>query len=364
MNNISFFVSLPAEYHMSFYRALVESGVNVKVYYYAKGDKPFCPGVEFIPVDIARNYTYNSRRFDSSVSVTQSFKIFRASKNIVIHGWSSPYWLFLIFFAVISGKNIYFLNDLNSRALDQDVKGKVKKVLKKLFLKTIYTFASGAVCTSDENVKFTSSIKKGIDLYRMSWHALYISDFIRSIGNSEGRSPVQESSKYSLRSIYIGRYEVHKGLDRLVEYYVKNCSEQLNLYGYGSFLLPDVPNMIDYGPYSPEDLFDIIKPGDLCIFPSDYEPLGLAILEAASLGALLVVSEKVVAAKEVFNKDCESVKFFTCQTDMEEHLSNLLRLSSNERVKLGLSNKKTLENWISKSSQVTTSEIYRFISHA
>lgn len=358
MKEISFFVSVPADYHMPFYKFLLEQGVRLKVYYYNVGETPVCPGVDFIPIKISPLYKYNSRKFDNCVSILNSFKIISSSRNIVIHGWSSPYWISLIILAVFLRKRFFFLNDLNSMCIENGSRFSLKGCLKKVFLKMIYFFSRGAICTSIENEDFTLLISDRNEIFSISWHAMYIDEFIKTNGDISCRT---EDADF--KSMYIGRYEEHKGIKNVVSYFEKGESGVLNLYGFGSYRIPKCINIIDNGRYNPRQLVEIIKPGDLCIFPSEYEPLGLAILEAASLGAIIVSSKKIVAAKEVFSESKAGVSFFDSQSEMENQIASILSLDSDSRVRMGLGNSLCVKEWATERKAQAIDEVNRLFQN-
>lgn len=108
------------------------------------------------------------------------------------------------------------------------------------------------------------------------------------------------SSKDTLNIVGAGSIGKIKGwdilCDQLSKFSLINPSMQVRLSLYGR--IADLPDLKDYsnsrltielyGQVERECLFEEYANADICIFPSWFEPMGLTVLEALSVGALVV----------------------------------------------------------------------------
>ncbi len=107
------------------------------------------------------------------------------------------------------------------------------------------------------------------------------------------------------RFLYVGRYAPEKGLPTLAEAYRQYRAAvsdpwELHLCGRGPADggLLGSPGVTDHGFVAPDDLPAILAASGAFVFPSLYEPFGLALVEACGAGLPVIVSEEVGAAVE------------------------------------------------------------------
>lgn len=158
-----------------------------------------------------------------------------------------------------------------------------------------------------------------------------------------------EMSKYSPYILFIGNIKVHKGLDVLIDAFLKarKTGERRNLVVVGNFkdfrtkdskvlssLSSNHDNIFHLSDISDVDLQKLILNSEFLVQPSRYEGFGIPPLEAMSMGVPVLLSD-IPVFKELYssypvtffksdNSDDLSSKILA-MTPIRIHLSNELR---------------------------------------
>lgn len=332
----TFFSSVDAFYHRPFYRWLQQRGCAILLHVWGRASNETLglAGVRVVEQPIVRGYTYNEVGSSAGVSWRAAFAVVRAPGALVVHGWSGSYWMLLIFLAVIFRKPYLLLNDLNENAL---LRGAGLFAFARMaWLRFAVGRAIGVISTSDSNELLMKGILPSVRVFRLSWHAIYLKSVAR---DWSVRVPSDSG-----RVLFIGRYEPIKGFDLAV----RACAElglTLECYGRGSLQGNEASGIRVRGAYEPRDLPDIIRVGDIVVAPSRSEALGLAVLEAAWCGAIVVASDSVVAAREVFGSSLGFVFPHPTVKSIAAELQKLTSLPISERIALGFQNRESVLRW-------------------
>jgi glycosyltransferase involved in cell wall biosynthesis len=126
------------------------------------------------------------------------------------------------------------------------------------------------------------------------------SDFFSEIFRLQ--KPTKER-KFPKCFLYVGRYYEFKGLKTLWDAFIELQTEHPNeweLHCVGTGELPPVkhPKIKHYGFMQPEMIGDLIENAGVFVFPSLFEPWGVAVHEMSLAGMPLVLSDKVGAASK------------------------------------------------------------------
>lgn len=97
--------------------------------------------------------------------------------------------------------------------------------------------------------------------------------------------------------LYIGRYEPGKGINALVDQFIRykdNNNNDLKLVtvGSGSFEIPNREDIINKGFVSDEEKFVLLRDAKLLVLPSMFESLSMVVLEAMASKTPFLVHEK------------------------------------------------------------------------
>lgn len=128
--------------------------------------------------------------------------------------------------------------------------------------------------------------------------------------------------------LYLGRYAPEKNLDRLVEAYKAYRATvgdpwPLIAAGKGPLegLVRACPGVEDCGFVSPKDLPALLVRGGAFVFPSRYEPWGVAPAEAGASGLPLICSDAVCAAIDIMRPFSNGLLFAAQSTsDLTDRL--------------------------------------------
>jgi glycosyltransferase involved in cell wall biosynthesis len=114
------------------------------------------------------------------------------------------------------------------------------------------------------------------------------------------------NDSYPRAFLFAGRYVQAKGIDILLEAYRRyrdSVAEpwQLHCCGRGPLQnrLKDVAGVVDHGFQQPQDLAARFPEASVFVLPSQYEPWGQVIVEAAAAGMPVICSQACGAAPEV-----------------------------------------------------------------
>jgi glycosyltransferase involved in cell wall biosynthesis len=111
-------------------------------------------------------------------------------------------------------------------------------------------------------------------------------------------------------ALFVGAFE-RKGLGRALDALRKIPNAQLIVIGQSEntkFKMPELPYKVAHIPFTKEvSLFYQIA--DLFIFPTQYEPFGLVIIEAYVMGLDLIIPVENVGASEIIQQS-EGINFF------------------------------------------------------
>ena len=105
------------------------------------------------------------------------------------------------------------------------------------------------------------------------------------------------------RFLYVGRYAPEKGIKTLINAYTKYRAKSQNPWqlvccGQGPEIeyIEETEGVVNLGFVQPNDLPRIFCDSDCFVFPSNYEPWGVALTEACGSGLPVIVSRNVGAA--------------------------------------------------------------------
>ncbi len=162
----------------------------------------------------------------------------------------------------------------------------------------------------------------------------------RMLGNSDGK----------IRILYVGRLELLKGVQYLLEAFITLKHKQVELHLVGP-ILPEILPLIKkyqderiklFGSVSHEDLPDYYQKADLFVFPSINDAFGLVVLEAMACGLPVITTENSCAYDVVVDGKNGFVIPIRDPKAIKEKLEMLIECKET-RSKIGIEARKTVE---------------------
>ena len=186
-------------------------------------------------------------------------------------------------------------------AMDTPWRGRIKQYFTRLRYLKFLNSVDHALVASD--LAETYAEKLGLPSHRIS-RKLYAWDesLSRHIANST--LPSQQRGW-----LFVGRYEAHKGIDTLVKAYDSYRKQvtapwDLHCCGMGSLehRLANQLGIVNHGFVQPTDLPTIYTQSRVFLFPSTFEPWGVALVEAMGCGLIAIASKECGAARELIRQ--------------------------------------------------------------
>ena len=150
---------------------------------------------------------------------------------------------------------------------------------------------------------FQFALRLGMPPSRI-FRGLYCADVDSLLPLHEQR--IAKAGSWPRAFVYMGRYSPEKGIDTLLEAYARYreaVDDPWPLHACGAGPLKDLwkdrPGVTDHGFVQPADQKNIWLDAAAMLFPSTYEPWGVAALEAAASGLPIVCSHECGAAVEI-----------------------------------------------------------------
>ncbi|WP_128330734.1 glycosyltransferase family 4 protein [Apibacter sp. HY039] len=141
--------------------------------------------------------------------------------------------------------------------------------------------------------------------------------------------------------IYIGRVDVGKNCDVLIDYFEKLqlVNTKLILIGENHLKVETNDNVIFTGFISEEEKWNYLKNSEALIIPSLYESLSMVTLEAMSIGIPVLANAKCEVLNEHINNSKAGFTY-TNFKDFKIEINKILSLSKDEKLALSKNGKK------------------------
>lgn len=185
--------------------------------------------------------------------------------------------------------------------MDTPWRGRIKQHFTRLRYLKFLNCVDHALVASD--LAETYAEKLGFPSYRIS-RKLYAWD--ESLSRHIANSPRPSQQRGWL---FVGRYEEQKGIDMLVKAYVSYRERvaqpwDLHCCGMGSLerRLTNQSGIVNHGFVQPTELPSIYAHCRVFLFPSTFEPWGVALVEAMGCGLIAIASKECGAARELIRQ--------------------------------------------------------------
>jgi glycosyltransferase involved in cell wall biosynthesis len=324
-------------YSMATIRKLIDLGVEVHIVYSDR--KKLTP---FQPESLNNLFFYRLSDFNHS-----SLKelVDRISPVItVVSGWQEKKYLPITYHLKKNNKIVV-------SGFDDQWYSTIRQILASFFfkcgiLKLFYSHAWVSGSYQFEYARRLGFKKKEIiyDLYSADLE-LFHDAFTRNINN--------KNKKYPHRFLFVGRFELVKGIDILLKAWEMLGNEksdwELVLIGNGS-MKPQIFNnksIIVKDFIHPNELINEISQAGCFVLPSRIEPWGVVIHEFASAGLPLIVSTAVGSASTFLIEGFNGYSFDVGNVNsLMKHLKNIINSSDEILISMG-SRSNVLSNRIS-----------------
>jgi glycosyltransferase involved in cell wall biosynthesis len=380
-HKLAIIVTHPIQYYSPLFKALAEDGrITIKVFYTwgesalkDKFDTGFGKVVDWdIPLFDGYDYEFlentshdpGSHKFAGidNPSLIKSIKSWKPD-SVLIAGWS--YKSHLIAMRYFKGKiPVYFRGD--STLLGE--KPGIKKSLRRLFLRWVYSYADYAFYAGTRNKEYF--LAHGLKEKQLIFapHSVENERF-EDISGEYNKKALQWRSELGIKEdeiafLFAGKFQKVKQPVMLLEAFIKlvrsgglnNPKAHLILVGSGeleeqlrknSYNHTSIHPYIHILPFQNQSLMPVVyRLGDVYMLTSKSETWGLAVNEAMSCGKPVIVSDKVGCAVDLVK---EGVNGYIFEHNNKEDLVNkmmlLTSLSKEELKSFGENSKKIIDKW-------------------
>lgn len=203
---------------------------------------------------------------------------------------------------------------------------------------------------------------------------------IKVVQNGISNKPIDKIIEKNKEIVFAGTLKPIKGLDLLInafllsEKHVENYT--LNIYGkdtvfngesYWEYLLKSVTGLRDYvnqgrikyhGVVDKHEVLVAFSHSTLCVFPSRYESFGLVVIEAMSMGSIVLYSNQG-AAEELINEGINGFLFKNNDAnDLQKKINYILSLSEENKNQIAEEAIKTAKKFSMKKCAFESLIIY------
>jgi glycosyltransferase involved in cell wall biosynthesis len=283
---------------------------------------------------------FSKVRFWSINGLAGIIKDIRAADYIFVSGWKSLYYLFLILFAPKKAVRFLCIDTQINENFRQRVLSIIFKRFRTLFFERVFVPGYLQEIFS-KSIGFKDS---SIDTGLLSANKFYFSHDKRvSFENKKG-------------FVFVGRLENEKGIELLINSYANYREEvefpwDLNIIGEGSFRLnlsSKKNGVIYHGFLSQGEISKIMMDAAVLVAPSIYEPWGVQIHEAVSMGMYVICSKYCGSSYHLVAQGVNGCRVNLDQHSLKDALIESVSLSKKSisyETSLTLSKQFSNSNW-------------------
>ena len=337
-----------ADYILSCFRGLVDSGAQVLVIRYeVNNDAPF----KFQDQPGLKLYLRSSLSFKDMFDIVFDFQ----PDIIFCSGWADKTYLNLCDASKSRGIKTVLCMDNKWTPTPRKIIG---SIFSRFFIKPYFDFVW---VPGSKQERY--ALKLGFKLHQI-FKGFYTADtdfFSQILINAQFIS----RNDFPKRFIYMGRYAESKGLIELWSAFVKFSvlfpDWELWCIGTGSLQPIDHPKIIHLGFLQKNDMVSVLQNGGVFILPSRDEPWGVVVHEMASCGFPLLLSDQVGASEDFLSEGQNGFSFKS--NDIESCFLALNKMANMPTEKLFQMSNKSIENSKKNSVEIWTrkvGEIYNY----
>jgi glycosyltransferase involved in cell wall biosynthesis len=237
---------------------------------------------------------------------------------VAVGGWNQPaFWLALLYCRL---RRVPLLVWVESTARDARSDAKALGLARRLMVEG----ASGAFVPGRASAEYARSL--GLDLVETAPNAVDAEIFERAV--------VDRSERDGSMFLYVGRLDAEKGLETLLEAF-RDVPGRLVLVGSGGdeARLRDLADerVTFAGPRDRDEVVGFYAEADVFVLPSQSEPWGMVLNEAAAAGLPLVATEQAGASHDLIEDGVNG--FRVPAGDVDALREALLRLQADPELR-------------------------------